>query len=87
MLVYEGLFYALGAAVIALGLDILLSPVMSNVFESMFWFFSYHFTAVPILVVIPVFTLLGIVLPLITYWLAAGKSVVERLNRFYRKTY
>ena len=80
MLVYEGLFYALGAAVIALGLDILLSPVMANVFESMFWFFSYHFTAVPILVVIPVFTLLGIVLPLITYRLAAGKSVVERLR-------
>lgn len=80
MLVYEGLFYALGAAVIALGLDILLSPVMGNVFESMFWFFSYHFTAVPILVVIPVFTLLGIVLPLITYRFAAGKSVVERLR-------
>ncbi len=80
MLVYEGLFYALGAAVIALGLDILLSPVMANVFESMFWFFSYHFTAVPILIVIPVFTLLGIVLPLITYRFAAGKSVVERLR-------
>ena len=80
ILVYEGLFYALGAAVIALGLDILLSPVMANVFESMFWFFSYHFTAVPILIVIPVFTLLGIVLPLITYRFAAGKSVVDRLR-------
>ena len=80
MLVYEGLFYALGAAVIALGLDILLSPVMANVFESMFWFFSYHFTAVPILIVIPVFTLLGIAMPLITYRFAAGKSVVDRLR-------
>lgn len=80
MLVYEGLFYALGAAVIALGLDIFMSPVMANAFESMFWFFSYHFTAVPILIVIPVFTLLGIAMPLITYRFAAGKSVVDRLR-------
>lgn len=80
MLVYEGLFYALGAAVSALLLSLIFSPLIARLLESMFWFFSYKFTALPILITVPFFTVLGIVLPLITYAFAAKKSIVERLR-------
>jgi len=80
MLVYEGLLYALGAAVSAILLSTVFSPLIAGLLESMFWFFSYKFTVLPILITLPFFTALGILLPLITYSFAARKSVVERLR-------
>lgn len=80
MLVCEGLMYALGAALAALLLSLVFSPLSAKALESMFWFFSYKFTIAPVLIVIPLFTALGIALPLITYSFTAKKSVVERLR-------
>lgn len=80
MLVFEGLYYALGAALSALALSVVFSPLTAKALESMFWFFSYKFTVTPILIIIPLFTLLGIILPLITYSFTAKKSIVERLR-------
>ena len=80
MLVFEGLYYSLGAALSALLLSVVFSPLTAKVLESMFWFFSYKFTVTPILITIPLFTLLGIILPLITYSFTAKKSIVERLR-------
>ena len=80
MLVYEGLFYALGAALSALLLSMILSPLIAGLLENMFWFFSYKFTVLPILITVPFFTVLGIVLPLITYGFASKRSIVERLR-------
>lgn len=80
MLVCEGLFYAMGAAVIALVLSILLNPLVGSLLETMFWFFSAHFTIIPVLLALPVFALLGYVIPAIMYHHAAKQSVVERLR-------
>ncbi len=80
MLVCEGLFYALGAALSALFLSLIFSPLIAKLFEDMFWFFSYKFTVLPILITVPIFTLLGIILPLITYKFSMKKSIVERLR-------
>ncbi|HBN11947.1 MAG TPA: ABC transporter permease [Ruminococcus sp.] len=81
MLVYEGLFYALGAALSALFLNVIFSPLIAKLLENMFWFFSFKFTVLPILITIPLFTILGITLPLITYRFSAKKSIVERLRK------
>lgn len=80
MLVCEGLFYALGAAGIALVLSVLLNPLAGSLLETMFWFFSAHFTIVPVLLALPVFALLGYVIPAIMYRQAAKQSIVERLR-------
>ena len=80
MLVCEGLLYTLGAALAAFALSVVLSPVTAKALESMFWFFSYKFTVLPILITVPLFTILGIILPLITYKVTAKKSIVERLK-------
>ena len=80
MLIYEGLFYALGSSVAALILSILLNPLIGKMLESMFWFFSANFTILPCLLVIPIFALFGWLIPSILYGQAAKQSVVERLR-------
>lgn len=80
MLVYEGIFYAIGAGLTALCLCFFLNPLAGKLFGGIFCFFSYRFTVLPVLAVIPVFLLSGILLPLVLYRLTAKKSVVERLR-------
>jgi len=80
MLVWEGLFQTLGSLLFSTGLCIITAPILKVALEAMFWFFSYRFTITPILVVLPIFTILGTVLPLIAYHVVAYKSVVDRLR-------
>ena len=80
MLIYEGLFYALGSSTVALILSVLLYPLVGNLLETMFWFFSAHFTVLPALAAIPVFTLLGWGIPSAIYHHTAKQSVVDRLR-------
>ena len=80
MLIYEGLFYALGSSGAALILSILINPLIGKMLESMFWFFSANFTIIPVLLVIPIFALFGWLIPSILYGQATKQSVVERLR-------
>ena len=80
MLVLEGLYYTLGSIILSFILAVITSPITANVLESMFWFFEYHFTIMPLFVTIPIFALLGVLLPLISYHFLAEKSIVERLR-------
>lgn len=80
MLIWEGLYYALGAVAVSLLLSIAAGPLLSNVLAGIFWFFTYRFTVLPILLVAPVFTLLGIAVPLTVYRAFSRHSVVERLR-------
>ena len=80
MLVYEGLFYALGAVVAALTLAVVFSPLLGTAMSSLFWFVTYRFTAVPILAVLPAFALLGVLVPLAVYRSVAKRTIVERLR-------
>ena len=80
MLIYEGLFYALGSSIAALILSIVMNPLVGNLLESMFWFFSANFTIIPVLLVIPAFALFGWLIPSIMYGQTAKQSVVERLR-------
>lgn len=80
MLIYEGLFYALGSSVAALILSILLNPLIGKMLESMFWFFSANFTILPCLLVIPIFVLFGWLIPSILYGQTAKQSTVDRLR-------
>ena len=80
MLVWEGLYYTLGAVLLSLALCVAASPLLGTAFGSVFWFFTYRFTILPVLAIMPVFALLGIALPLVTYHFIARRSVVERLR-------
>ena len=80
MLVYEGLFYALGAVAISLVLALALGPVAFKAVGSMFWFFTYRLTLTPFLIVAPVFALLGVLVPLAVYRSVSKATIVERLR-------
>ncbi len=80
MLITEGMVFAGSSVVITFVLTVVMGPVASNVLEGMFWFFSYHLTVAPILVVAPAFLILGAVIPLISYHYVVKRSVVERLR-------
>lgn len=80
MLVYEGLFYAITSALVALLFSFLLNPLVGILLENMFWFFSANFTIVPVIAAIPIFVLLGWLIPSIMYEQAAKRSIVEQLR-------
>ena len=80
MLVYEGLFYALGSAGAALVLSVMMSPLLGKLMEKMFWFFSARFNVIPALAAIPLFALLGWLIPTAMHKQAVKYSVVERLR-------
>ena len=80
MLVYEGLFYAIGSIIVALVLSLITGPLASKALSSMFWFFTYHTTFVPVLLITPIFIALGCAVPLAVYRTAAKQTIVERLR-------
>ena len=80
MLVCEGLLYALFAILLSLLLSLLMGPVLQSALGSMFWFFTYRFSILPVLCMAPVFLLLGVLLPLAMYGTISRQSIVERLR-------
>lgn len=80
MLVYEGLFYAVGSLALALGIILVFSPMLKTALESMFWFFTFRFTVTPVLILTPIFVLLGCLVPLTVYRSVAKSTIVERLR-------
>lgn len=80
MLVTEGLIYTVGAGVIALVLSTALVPLLNSTIEGMFWFYSGHFSVIPVLVMIPIFAVIGFLIPAISYKGLTKTSVVERIR-------
>ncbi len=80
MLIWEGIYYTLGSVVVSLLLCLATAPLLSSALGNIFWFFTYRFTIMPVLLVIPVFALLGVLLPLVSYHFVAKRSIVERLR-------
>lgn len=80
MLILEGLFYSLGAVLIALILSAAINPFIGKMLNNMFWFFRPHFTILPVIAVIPIFMLLGWLIPAALYGQATKHSIVERLR-------
>lgn len=80
MLVIEGLLLALGSVIFSFLFILVTGPLLANVLGSVFWFFTYRFTILPVLAITPFFALLGALIPLVTYRHSSKKSIVERLR-------
>ncbi|MFQ8776916.1 MAG: ABC transporter permease [Roseburia sp.] len=63
MLVQEGLFYTAGSVVVAFLLSLVCGPLSGDMMEKMFWFCTYHFTILPVIAMLPVFAVLGCLIP------------------------
>lgn len=80
MLVWEGLLYTLGSGLISGLLSAAVNPLAGRLLENAYWFYSYRYTITPVLLIVPVFALLGYAIPAVIYRQAAKQSVVERLR-------
>ena len=80
MLMLEGLYYALLAMAVSTVLSVTLGPLIGAGCANVFWFFVYKFSVLPLAVLLPVFILLGLAIPLVTYRSTARQSIVERLR-------
>lgn len=80
MLMFEGLYYALGTCVLSLVFGIAVSLLIVRPIGSMLWFFRYRFVLWPILVVQPFFFVIGAIIPLLSYILTDRQSIVEWLR-------
>ena len=81
MLALERLFYTVGAALLALALIVVTAPFVGPALNGLIWFFTYHFTIWPIAVVLPLFGVLGILIPVLSCRAAQRHSVVELLRQ------
>lgn len=80
MLIWESLYYTLGSFFLCLILNLAAAPLLSSALESVFWFFSYQFTMLPILLCIPFMLLISFLVPYLGYQNLVLQSVVERLR-------
>ncbi len=80
MLILEGILYALGSVIFVIIFSLVCGPIMASVLEKMFWFFSYKPTFVPVLIVAPIFIILGCLVPLFVYHRVSKQTIVERLR-------
>ena len=68
------------SAIFWIVLALVLGPLSAPTLENLFWFFTYHLTVTPVLILLPIFLLLGGLVPLAVYRSVARVSVVERLR-------
>ena len=80
MLMIEGSLYTLSAILVTFALNLIFSPLLEHGMNQIFWFFSYHFTVTPILIMFPIFLLLGVLIPLVTYHATNKQSIVDRIR-------
>lgn len=81
MLMIEGLLYTFGAALAALVLILLTAPWVGPALNGLIWFFTYRFTLWPFALILPIFAVLGVVIPVLSGRAAERYSVVERLRQ------
>lgn len=81
MLMIEGLLYTMGALLLALVLTLIMAPVMSQAVTNFFWFFSFKPTYWPILAMLPIFVVIGTMLPLLSGRAMSRHSIVDRLRQ------
>lgn len=80
MLMMEGLYYTAGAGILSLILAAFFSGYIVPAVTGGFWFFTYRFTLLPLLVTIPILLAAGLMLPVAVLKGVARQSVVERLR-------
>ena len=56
------------------------AAVEGRLLEQGYWFYHYQYTITPVLLMLPVFLLLGYAIPAVMYRQAAKQNVVERLR-------
>ncbi len=84
MLIVEGLMYSLISSFIGVFVGILFSIIFANTLEDIIWVYEYKFTIAPLVYTAPVFLIIGVLVPLLTYLSVSRMTVTERLRDIVR---
>ena len=80
MLAWEGVYYAVLTAACSLVFGSLLSYFIAQTVAGEMFFFTYHFTLLPILICLPILLLLSAIIPDVSYKTICKTSIVNRLR-------
>ena len=80
MLIWEGLFYAVSSALLAMAFSVTLELLSGKTLASAIWFFAPRLILWPVALTVPVFMALGVLIPVAAYRTVSRYSVVERLR-------
>lgn len=80
ILIAEGMIYCIATMIVALTLGSFLSKGIVTLVAGQVWYFTYHFTIVPILICLPVLVIITYLVPALVYRNISKKTVVERLQ-------
>ena len=80
MLAFEGGLYVAVSAVFTLTVGNLMCYAFVMAISNQMWFFTYHFTAVPIIFTLALLGIISVLLPVICYNKMCGDSIADRLR-------
>ncbi|MBE5963277.1 MAG: ABC transporter permease [Lachnospiraceae bacterium] len=80
MMILEGIFYTAGSVILSFLFYTMVALGIMPLLEKICWFFTFHYTVIPILIVLPVFLIFGWLIPILTYRNMSKNSIVERLR-------
>lgn len=80
MLMTEGIYYGAVTGLVSLILGTMVSLLAVQSLGANLWFFSYHFTVIPLVLTVPVLLAVGLLLPAVMLRSVEKQSIVERLR-------
>lgn len=80
MMVFEGLFYALGACILGLVFSLILGFTLVKGLVGGIWYFTFHFTILPALITCVVLVITGLIVPALALKFFNKGSIVEQLR-------
>ncbi|MBR1866580.1 MAG: ABC transporter permease [Lachnospiraceae bacterium] len=80
MLILEGVLYTGMSIAAAIVCNLVFEPFLLSILQSVLWFFTGRVTILPLILLIPVYILIGVLVPVVLYRSIERSSVVERLR-------
>ena len=76
----EGMIYGGLAAISGTVLSATFSATLVKAIGTEMWFYTYRFTLIPILLMVPVMIIVAVIIPDVIYRISMKETVVERLR-------
>ena len=81
MLICEGGCYSIAAALFTLTVGNVLSYLLVLALSRQMWFFTYHFTVLPILITLLLLAVISVIVPSLCYRQMCRRSITDRLGK------
>lgn len=80
MMIWEGVYYAIGACIVGLILSVVLAFTVVRVLTGSIWYFTFHFTLLPAVIACVVLLIVAAIVPVIALKVFNNGSIVEKLR-------